>query len=190
MGGSSVLLALEGRPSRSRHPTLTEISTEHCRIPTRRVWTSDHGDDRAEQRHGLTETAPNCRYACLRRRDGASNLRWVTEPQELVGTFVVEIGERQAWPFMTFCDNDAIPSREARLYIDTGFTLNGALAWSSGHEPAVVELLPLNSLEVVAVDVNGAELSLTFSDDTRMVVSGVAAEWTTHDVWWLGPWTQ
>jgi hypothetical protein len=91
---------------------------------------------------------------------------------------------------MAFCDNDATPSREARLYIDTGFTLNGALAWSSGDESAVVELLPLNSLAVVAVDVNGAELSLTFQDETRLVVSGVAAAWTTGDVWWLGPWTQ
>jgi hypothetical protein len=121
-------------------------------------------------------------------RTGQSAL--VTEPQELVGTFVVEIGERQAWPFMTFCDNDATPSREARLYIDTGFTLNGAPAWSSGDESAVVKLLPLNSLAVVAVDVNGADLLLTFQDDTRMVVSGVAAEWTTGDVWWLGSWTQ
>jgi hypothetical protein len=113
----------------------------------------------------------------------------VPEPQELVGTFVVEIGERQAWPFLTFCDNGATPSREARLYIDTGFTLNGALAWSAADEPAVVELLPLNNLAVVAVDVHGTELSLTFSDDTHMVVSGVAAWWTTGDVWWLGPWS-
>lgn len=111
------------------------------------------------------------------------------EPQELVGTFVVEVGERQAWPFLTFCDNDATPSREVRLYIDTAFTLNGALAWSSANEPAVAELLPLNSLAVVAVDVSGGELSVTFSDETRMVVSGAAAAWTTGDVWWLGPWT-
>jgi hypothetical protein len=114
----------------------------------------------------------------------------VPEPPELLGTFVVELGERQAWPFMTFCDNEATPSRETRLYIDTEFTLNGALAWSSGDQAAVIELLPLNGLVVVAVEVNGAELSLTFNDGTRMVVAGVAATWTTGDVWWLGPWTR
>lgn len=53
----------------------------------------------------------------------------------------------------------------------------------------MVELLPLNNLAVVAVDVNGSKLSLTFSDDTRMVVSGVPAAWTSGEVWWLGPWT-
>lgn len=112
----------------------------------------------------------------------------VTQPQELVGTFVIEIGERQAWPFMTFCDNNATPSLEARLYIDSAFTLNDVPAWSSGTESAVPNLLVLNHLEVVRVEVNGAELSLTFSDDTRMGVSGIAAAWTTGDVWSLGPW--
>lgn len=114
----------------------------------------------------------------------------MTEPRELVGTFVVEVGERQAWPFITFCDYATTPPREVRLYIDTGFSLDGEPEWPAANDPAVIKLLPVNSLAVTAVELNGAELSLTFENDTLLVVSGAAAAWTTGDVWWLAPWTQ
>ena len=120
------------------------------------------------------------------RQNGQSAL--VAEPQELVGSFVVEVGERQAWPFMTFCDNEPTPSREIRLYIDTELTLNGSRVWSSPEDSVAVHLLSLNNLAVIAVDVKAAELSLTFDGGNLLVVAGVAAAWTTGDLWWLSPW--
>ena len=112
----------------------------------------------------------------------------MTQPQELVGTFIVEVGERQAWPFVTFCDNDTTPSREARLYIDTEFTVNGSNDVSLEGDSSAARLFALNCLGVTAVEVNGAELSIALDDGNQLVVSGVASAWTTGDVWWLGPW--
>ena len=43
---------------------------------------------------------------------------------ELVGSFVVEIGIRQAWPFVGFCDNRPTRSRETRLYIDATWSID------------------------------------------------------------------
>lgn len=42
---------------------------------------------------------------------------------DLVGTFVVEVGERQARPFLTFCNNEPTPPIETRLCI-AGHSLN------------------------------------------------------------------
>lgn len=48
------------------------------------------------------------------------------EDDRLVGRFVTEVGVRQAWPFLTLCDNVATPSDEIRLCIDTAFNVSPA----------------------------------------------------------------
>lgn len=110
----------------------------------------------------------------------------VPEPSDLVGLFVVELGERQAWPFIQFCDNRPTPSREVRLYIDTVFDV---------FLPAVVKvedrlhrLLALNNLTVGAVEVRGPGLDVSFTDGSRLTISEEAQSWTTGDIWWLTPW--
>ena len=47
------------------------------------------------------------------------------------GSFVVEIGYRQ-FPFLGFCDNRPTPSWEARLYIDTTWSISGVQTVSGG----------------------------------------------------------
>ncbi len=54
----------------------------------------------------------------------------------LRGQFVVEVGVRLAWPFLTFCD-DALPSpNETRLYIDTIFRVEPGRRCSLMEAPA------------------------------------------------------
>jgi hypothetical protein len=96
----------------------------------------------------------------------------VADAHELVDTFVVEVGQRQAWPFLTFCDNRSTPSREVRLYIDTDCTVNGSAAWLRLEGPVALELLPLADHVVGNVRTQEAELSLTFTDGSELVISG------------------
>jgi hypothetical protein len=110
----------------------------------------------------------------------------------LRGYFVVEIGMRQAWPFVAFASNDAdADPAEARLYIDSSFTVAPAPSGSgNGSEDEValwlLRLEPLLSAKVrdVHVEPDGT-LEMLFVGDTRLCISGTAAAWTTHDVWWL-----
>ena len=55
------------------------------------------------------------------------------EPNNIVGCFATEVGERQAWPFLQFCDPSS--AQEARLYIDTIFLgLRSAVGRTAGVE--------------------------------------------------------
>lgn len=104
--------------------------------------------------------------------------------------FVVEVGIRQAWPFVTFCDSDPSATSEIRLYIDTTFRLEpGRKGFEDGDaERAARELLDLNNRTVTDVQTSEAnELLLSFDGGERvLVIAGTAASFTTHDVWWLG----
>jgi hypothetical protein len=103
----------------------------------------------------------------------------MAEPTDLVGTFVVEVGERQAWPFVTFADNDQ--DREYRLFLDA--------AWSTtpdeSHHDFDPALLELQGATVTTVAVgDDASLRIEF-DGAALHVSGQPDEITTGDVWWI-----
>jgi hypothetical protein len=110
-------------------------------------------------------------------------------PERLRGQFVVEVGVRQAWPFMTFYDPSATPALERRLYIDTTFTLQppGCRVFDDGDPGQAVDaLLALNNRTVVDVEKNDRhDLTLRFDDDRILTISGTRTAFTTHDVWWL-----
>jgi hypothetical protein len=97
-------------------------------------------------------------------------------PAKLVGGFVVEVGSRQAWPFVGFCDNAPTPPVETRLYIDTDYEVVG------------VDGLPaLMGLTVSSAGVGpGESLAIVFAEGAKLVISGDANATTTGDVWWLG----
>jgi hypothetical protein len=64
----------------------------------------------------------------------------------LNGRFVVEIGIRQAWPFVTLCDNRARPANEVRLYIDTVFDVApGRIVRSDDERERMTALADLNT---------------------------------------------
>ena len=102
------------------------------------------------------------------------------EPTDLVGTFVVEIGERQAWPFVTFADNDL--DREYRLFLDSRWSVRAG----EFHREFDSVLLQLQGATVSRVDVSEqASLQIDFVGQERLVVSGQPDGQTTSDVWWL-----
>jgi hypothetical protein len=111
------------------------------------------------------------------------------EVEALRGQFVVEVGVRQAWPFLTLCDNAPTPPRETRLYIGTTFRVGSSpQTFADGDtEPAVAQLLELNNRTVtdVAVGANN-ELRLVFDrDQSTLTVDAVPRDFT-GEIWWLG----
>jgi hypothetical protein len=105
---------------------------------------------------------------------------------------VVEIGIRQAWPYVTFANHhDEATIPEVRLYIDSSFTVIPAPTDLGTGEEGDEQLWLLRLAEVLnltvqdaAVDDN-ANLIVTFHGNVCLRVSGHGASWTTQDSWWL-----
>ena len=110
------------------------------------------------------------------------------EPTELVGSFVVEIGERQAWPFVGFCDNEPTPAVERRLYIDADVVVASpdGRHTEPGRNDVVSALLALNGLTVSEAETDKGQLRLSFDDGSALVVRGVARADTVGEPWWFG----
>jgi hypothetical protein len=122
----------------------------------------------------------------------ASGVGRDVDPDELAGCVVVEVGKRQAWPFITFADCGGAPSREARLYLDSLWQVRPP-SGSSGALPDSADacrLLDLNSLTVERAQVSEAgDLKLCFADGSSVTVSGAATADTAGEPWWFTPWT-
>lgn len=104
------------------------------------------------------------------------------------GSFVVEVGMRQAWLFLTFCDNTGESLTETKLYLDTSWTLGAdAFDLDAGDlESGLVLLCGLiNQTVADAKLLPDGGLLLTF-DDGQLEISGTGTAATTHENWWLG----
>ena len=126
----------------------------------------------------------------------SARVRWVVLPvmtdevEALRAQFVVEVGVRQAWPFLTLCDNAPTPPRETRLYIGTTFRVGSSpRTFADGDpEPAVAELMELNNRTVTAVAIGADnELRLVFDGGQSTLVVDGAPRDVTGDIWWLAP---
>ena len=108
--------------------------------------------------------------------------------EALRGQFVVEVGVRQAWPFLTLCDNVPTPARETRLYIGTSFRVGSSpRTFADGDtDPAVAQLLQLNNRTVTDVAVSADnELRLVFDEGGATVTVDARPRAFTGDIWWL-----
>lgn len=109
---------------------------------------------------------------------------------ELVGAFVVEVGVRQAWPFLGFCDNREASSKEARLYLDTVWSIDGGPARSAAdthHWLTAVD--DLNGLTVLkATAETGGALRLEFAGGAGLSISPETTSESSGEAWWLTPW--
>src|SRR5262245_35385344 len=91
----------------------------------------------------------------------------VSEPAELLrsGSFVTEVGIRQAWLFLTLCNNAVAPAQETRLFLDTNWSL-GVIRFSLDTDELEAGLLTLCRLinRTLARDawMSGADLVLDF----------------------------
>lgn len=108
------------------------------------------------------------------------------DPIALKGQFVVEIGARQAWAFVTFCEPGG--DSESRLFIDTAFTVGETRVSSSDplHGLAAIGRVANLTVNEASKGASG-DLSLVFDDGTTMAISGAGESWTTHAPWWLAP---
>lgn len=114
----------------------------------------------------------------------------VVDVNELVGAFVVEVGVRQAWPFLGFCDNREASSKETRLYLDASWSIDaepGRGAADTRDWLAAAEAL--NGLTVSdAVAQSGGALRLVFACGAALSVSGETTTESSGEPWWLAPW--
>ena len=111
---------------------------------------------------------------------------------ELVGCFVVEVGVRQAWPFMGFCDNRRTRSREARLYLDAPWSIDRVITDDvNADEQWVCTATQLNSATIDGtwVDADGG-LHLATVDGHMLVVSGEPQANTVGEPWWFSDWRE
>ncbi|MCB5164753.1 hypothetical protein LG634_07885, partial [Streptomyces bambusae] len=113
--------------------------------------------------------------------------------EQLPGTLVVEVGERQAWPFLTFLDTESDPEREMRLYLDTDWRITEAGEAGPGAavdpDNPLPELVRLNNRHVEgAVQNADGSLDIAFDDNLTLRISGEPTATTAGEAWWLSPW--
>lgn len=109
-------------------------------------------------------------------------------PSDLQKMYVTEVGRRQAWSFINFCDNRSKDSEEYRLYIDTDFVVEPEIQLSNldSELDSISKLLRLNGLTVQRSTVSSsAKLVIVFEDEQILTVSGSPNSETTQDVWWI-----
>ncbi|GAT88428.1 hypothetical protein J2T10_002758 [Paenarthrobacter nicotinovorans] len=106
---------------------------------------------------------------------------------KLAGMFVVEVGTRQAWPFIGFCDDTGNKAREFRLYIDARWTMGDKGGDADSHETWMISALETNNRTVSKVQVDAeSNLRIDFFNATSLAVSGEPTATTVGDPWWLG----
>jgi hypothetical protein len=110
---------------------------------------------------------------------------------ELVGSFVVEIGIRQAWPFVGFCDNRPTRSRETRLYIDATWSIDDVVDDVEDDDRRLLTAARLNGVNVVRT-YGGTDGSLNVETDRghTLVVSGEPTARTVGEPWQFSRWLE
>ena len=111
---------------------------------------------------------------------------------QIAGSFVVEFGLRQAWPFLGLCDNRPTPAQETRLYIDTSWTVESpsSVSGAAGDDVAwLTAAAGLNgqTIDSVRVDDNGT-LRMATDAGISLIVSGEAEPYTVGEPWRLSGW--
>ncbi|WP_448058667.1 hypothetical protein [Cellulomonas hominis] len=106
----------------------------------------------------------------------------------LAGLTVVEVGCRQAWPFLALIEQDG--EREIRLYFDADVSVEGEGGGVfSQEDPGLLTALG----QVLNCEVERAEvvaptgvLRVSLSDGYALEVSGEGNSATTQAPWWFG----
>jgi hypothetical protein len=104
------------------------------------------------------------------------------DPMLLVGRFVIEIGKRQAWPFLGIREPQS--GREIRLYVDTTCSVSSR-KFRQDDAKLICALERLNSLTISQVDVSSDALILKFGNEV-LRIGGVGNDLTTQAPWWVG----
>jgi hypothetical protein len=117
----------------------------------------------------------------------------LVDTDQIAGSFVVEVGFRQAWPFLGLCDNRPTPAQETRLYIDTSWTIEANVSANGGGANDDIAWLTaavaLNgrTFTSVRIDDDGT-LRLTTDSGVVLLVSGEPKPYTVGEAWHLSGW--
>jgi hypothetical protein len=112
--------------------------------------------------------------------------------EQLAGSFVAEVGFRQAWPFLGFCNNRSAPPQETRLYIDASWAIEANPSVTGSANDDVTWLTAAaafngTTIDTARVEVDGS-MRLTTDSGIALVVSGEPEPWTVGEPWWLSGW--
>lgn len=102
---------------------------------------------------------------------------------------MVEVGVRQAWPFVGFCDNRFARSQEFRLYVDAPWSIGDTDAADPSEPSAWLEAsggLTGLGVDSASVDADGT-IQVRFADSSALSISGGATSDTAGEPWWLSP---
>jgi hypothetical protein len=105
-------------------------------------------------------------------------------PELLAGWFVVEVGRRQVWPFVTLADPST--GEERRLFIDTTFSVTPDATLIEQHDDAALTaLIAIENQTVTSAHVSQHAFHLALEDCT-LIVSAEANGLTAGSPWWIG----
>lgn len=106
-------------------------------------------------------------------------------PEGLVGWHVVEVGMRQAWPFLAPADPRS--GREARTLIDAPVRVSpGTRSMTRGDEGLLPGLNRVKTMIVSSVLTAGDDLELRL-EDWVVWIGGRGYEQTAHSPWGICP---
>jgi hypothetical protein len=119
--------------------------------------------------------------------DGSVRCCVCVDVNELAGAFVVEIGIRRDWPFLSFWDKRSMPEHEVRLFVDGRWVLASRKGSLGDDEAAwLVAAAVLNGETVTSVAVSGTgSLVLEMTGGAHLEISGEATHTAVGEPWWL-----
>lgn len=101
----------------------------------------------------------------------------------------MEIGFRQAWPFLGFCDDRSTPPAERRLYLDTDWCIEAGscVRGTAANEATwLTAALTLNGATIAEAHVaDDGTLILAMTDQRSLVASGQPEAAPVGEPWWL-----
>lgn len=101
----------------------------------------------------------------------------------------MEIGLRQAWLFLGFCDNRSTPPYESRLYLDTGWCIEAGFRVRGTADDGVTWLtagFTLNGATIAEAHVaDDGTLLLATTDQRSLIAAGQPDATPVGEPWWL-----
>ncbi|MFI7027052.1 hypothetical protein ACIBMZ_30600 [Micromonospora sp. NPDC049900] len=101
----------------------------------------------------------------------------------------MEVGFRQAWLYLGFCDNRSTPPQKSRLYLDTDWCVEaGSRVRGTADDEAtwLTAALTLNGATIAAAHVaDDGTLLIATTDQRSLVASGQPEVAPIGEPWWL-----
>ncbi|MGW0506124.1 hypothetical protein [Micromonospora sp. NPDC003241] len=101
----------------------------------------------------------------------------------------MEVGVRQAWLFLGFCDNRPTPPQESRLYLDTDWCIEAASrtqGTAADDASWLTAALILHGATIAGAHVtDDGTLLLATTDQRSLIVTGHPEATPVGEPWWI-----